>query len=89
MTTDSRTSNAVEWKIFDLQVRTVKLNNAKGFGFISVAEKSEDIFVHFHAIQGDGYRSLNEGHEVELTLVEGAKAMQAENVIKRWPIIEL
>ena len=57
--------------------------NAKGFGFITIPDKSEDIFVHFRAIQGDGYRSLNEGEEVEFTLVEGPKGLQAEEVSKR------
>ena len=43
----------------------------------------DDIFVHFRAIQGDGYRSLNEGQEVEFSLVEGPKGLQAEEVTKR------
>jgi CspA family cold shock protein len=56
----------------DRQVGTVKwFNNAKGFGFITMADRPDDIFVHFRAIQGDGYRSLNEGQEVEFALVEG------------------
>ncbi len=68
----------------DRQIGTVKwFNNAKGFGFITIADKPDDIFVHFRAIQGDGYRSLSEGQEVEFTLVEGPKGMQAENVVKR------
>ena len=58
-------------------------NNAMGFGFITISDKSEDIFVHFRAIQGEGYRSLNEGEEVEFTLVEGPKGLQAEEVNKR------
>ena len=58
-------------------------NNAKGFGFITMADRPDDIFVHFRAIQGDGYRSLNEGQEVEFTLVEGPKGLQAEEVTKR------
>ncbi|MEK9656493.1 MAG: cold-shock protein, partial [Halieaceae bacterium] len=50
----------------DRHVGTVKwFNNAKGFGFITMADRPDDIFVHFRAIQGDGYRSLNEGQEVE------------------------
>jgi len=54
----------------DRQVGTVKwFNNAKGFGFITMADRPDDIFVHFRAIQGDGYRSLNEGQEVEFVLV--------------------
>ena len=63
---------------------TVKwFNNAKGFGFITMADRPDDIFVHFRAIQGDGYRSLNEGEEVEFSLVEGPKGLQAEEVTKR------
>ena len=50
------------------QTGTVKwFNNAKGFGFIPMADRPGDIFVHFRAIQGDGYRSLNEGQEVEFS----------------------
>ncbi len=68
----------------DRQTGTVKwFNNAKGFGFITMADRSDDIFVHFRAIQGDGYRSLNEGQEVEFKLVEGPKGLQAEEVTKR------
>ena len=68
----------------DRQKGTVKwFNNAKGFGFITMADRSDDIFVHFRAIQGDGYRSLNEGQEVEFKLVEGPKGLQAEEVTKR------
>lgn len=68
----------------DRQTGTVKwFNNAKGFGFITMADRSDDIFVHFRAIQGDGYRSLSEGQEVEFKLVEGPKGLQAEEVTKR------
>jgi CspA family cold shock protein len=68
----------------DRQKGTVKwFNNAKGFGFITMADRPDDIFVHFRAIQGDGYRSLNEGQEVEFILVEGPKGLQAEEVTKR------
>ena len=67
----------------DRQTGTVKwFNNAKGFGFITMDDRPDDIFVHFRAIQGDGYRSLNEGQEVEFTLVEGPKGLQAEEVTK-------
>jgi len=66
------------------QTGTVKwFNNAKGFGFITMADRPGDIFVHFRAIEGDGYRSLNEGQEVEFNLVEGPKGLQAEEVAKR------
>ncbi len=62
---------------------TVKwFNNAKGFGFITREESSDDVFVHFRSIQGDGYRTLNEGQVVEFSLVEGPKGLQAEDVQK-------
>ena len=59
---------------------TVKWFNAsKGFGFIQ-RQSGEDVFVHFSAIQGDGYRSLNEGQAVEFEVIPGPKGMQASNV---------
>lgn len=62
---------------------TVKwFNNAKGFGFITRGESDEDIFVHFRSIQGEGYRTLNEGQPVEFTLTQGPKGLQAEDVSK-------
>jgi CspA family cold shock protein len=62
---------------------TVKwFNNAKGFGFISREESEDDVFVHFRSIQGDAYRTLDEGQLVEFTLVEGPKGLQAEDVSK-------
>ena len=61
---------------------TVKwFNNSKGFGFISGDGLERDIFVHFSAIQGDGYRSLEEGQTVEFTVVEGDKGLQARDVV--------
>jgi CspA family cold shock protein len=63
---------------------TVKwFNNAKGFGFINLPDSTDDIFVHFRAIQGDGYRSLRDGDTVEFELVEGPKGLQAEQVVKK------
>ncbi|MGL4796573.1 MAG: cold-shock protein [Paraclostridium sp.] len=56
-------------------------NNEKGFGFISV-EGDGDVFVHFSAIQGDGFKSLEEGQQVEFEVVEGAKGPQAANVTR-------
>lgn len=56
-------------------------NDAKGFGFIS-REDGPDVFVHFSAITGDGFRSLAENQEVEFEVVEGAKGPQAQNVVK-------
>ena len=59
---------------------TVKWFNAeKGFGFIS-REGADDVFVHFSAIQGDGFRTLKEGEEVEFDVQQGAKGLQASNV---------
>jgi CspA family cold shock protein len=61
---------------------TVKWFNAsKGFGFLS-QENGEDVFVHFSAIQGDGYKSLNEGDTVEFEVTTGPKGPQASNVKK-------
>jgi cold shock protein len=59
---------------------TVKWFNAdKGYGFIAV-EGGPDVFVHFSAITGDGYRSLDEGQKVEFDITQGQKGPQAENV---------
>jgi CspA family cold shock protein len=54
-------------------------NDAKGYGFIE-REEGEDVFVHFTAIAGDGFRTLAEGQEVEFDVVQGTKGPQAENV---------
>ncbi|AGX02023.1 MULTISPECIES: cold-shock protein CspD [Bacillales] len=56
-------------------------NNEKGFGFIEV-EGGDDVFVHFTAIQGDGFKSLEEGQEVSFEIVEGNRGPQAANVVK-------
>ncbi len=56
-------------------------NDAKGFGFIS-RENGPDVFVHFSAIQGEGFRSLAENQEVEFEVVQGQKGPQAQNVTK-------
>ena len=59
---------------------TVKwFNAAKGYGFIG-REEGDDVFVHFSAIQMDGYRRLDKGQEVEFTIEEGPKGLQAANV---------
>jgi len=61
---------------------TVKwFNGAKGYGFIT-REEGDDVFVHFKAILGDGYRTLNEGDEVTFEVENGAKGLQATNVKK-------
>lgn len=60
---------------------TVKWFNAeKGYGFLA-REGGPDVFVHFSAIQSDGYRSLSEGQRVEFTVEKGPKGLQASNVI--------
>ncbi len=56
-------------------------NNEKGLVFITV-DGGDDVFVHFSAIQGDGFKSLEEGQEVEFTIVEGARGPQAAEVTK-------
>jgi cold shock protein len=67
---------------FNMQNGKVKwFNNEKGFGFIEV-EGGDDVFVHFSAIQGDGYKSLEEGQEVSFEIVEGNRGPQAANVVK-------
>ena len=57
--------------------------NEKGFGFISVDE-GEDIFVHYSNIEGDGYKTLDEGQTVEFEIGEGKKGPEALNVNKIW-----
>ena len=61
---------------------TVKwFNGAKGYGFIT-REGGEDVFVHFKAIAGDGYKTLNEGDKVEFDVEQGPKGLQAAKVTK-------
>ncbi len=67
---DSRVTGTVKW-----------FNAAKGYGFIA-HEGGKDVFVHFSAIQMNGYRTLSEGDQVEFTIEDGAKGPQAVNVTK-------
>jgi CspA family cold shock protein len=61
---------------------TVKwFSSQKGYGFIT-PEEGNDVFVHYSALQGDGYKSLEEGQEVEFEIQQGPKGEQAANVVK-------
>ena len=63
-----------------MQKGTVKwFNGAKGYGFITT-EEGQDVFVHYNSILGDGYKSLNEGDEVQFEIEQGPKGLQATNV---------
>lgn len=56
-------------------------SNQKGYGFIT-PEEGADVFVHYTAIQGDGYKTLDEGQEVDFEITSGPKGDQAQNVVK-------
>src|SRR5438034_316582 len=77
----SATRSSTDRRRFQMRsTGTVKwFNDAKGFGFITTAS-GEDVFVHFSAIQAQGFRSLPEGASVEFDLVQGPKGLQAQNV---------
>jgi len=65
-----------------MQGRIKWFNNSKGYGFIG-RDGGPDVFVHYSAIAGDGYRTLQEGDSVEFEIVQGAKGPQAANVTKQ------
>jgi CspA family cold shock protein len=76
------TTNNDEEKLYVKEKGVVKwFNAAKGYGFIQRAS-GDDVFVHFSAIQSNGYRSLDEGAEVEFEVKQGPKGLQAENVTR-------
>ena len=61
---------------------TVKwFNDSKGFGFVTRDDGEKDVFVHHSAIQGEGFKTLAEGQQVEFTVTQGQKGPQAENVV--------
>ena len=65
----------------DRIIGTVKwFNGSKGYGFIE-QENGEDVFVHYTAIRAEGYRNLQEGQEVEFSIIEGPRGLQAEDVV--------
>jgi len=64
----SKTTGTVKW-----------FNESKGFGFIE-QESGPDVFAHFKAITGEGFKTLNEGQSVEFTVTQGEKGLQAENI---------
>jgi CspA family cold shock protein len=68
--------------VSDKEIGTVKwFNGQKGYGFIE-RDSGGDVFVHFSAIVGDGFKNLDEGQRVEFTVVEGDKGPQAQEVVK-------
>ncbi|HBG22398.1 MAG TPA: cold-shock protein [Peptococcaceae bacterium] len=64
-----------------MQGRVKWFNQEKGYGFIE-CDDGDDVFVHYSAIQGDGFKTLAEGQQVEFDIVEGARGPQASNVVK-------
>jgi CspA family cold shock protein len=75
-------NNKIKSRYFKMATGTVKwFNDAKGFGFISQDDGGDDVFVHFSAIQSEGFKALAEGQNVEFEVEDGQKGPQARNVI--------
>jgi cold shock protein len=65
----------------DMTTGTVKFfNSEKGFGFIATSTGEKDVFVHYSNVVGDGYKSLEEGQQVEFDVAQGRKGLEAQNV---------
>jgi CspA family cold shock protein len=78
-----RTAQSAEQEYLMRTTGTVKwFNDAKGFGFITPADGERDCFVHYSAIQGNGFKTLAEGEAVEFDLVQGEKGPAADNVVR-------
>jgi len=84
MPTAAPRAEAARKEVSDMPIKgTVKwFNNEKGFGFIIREDGGKDCFVHHTAIQGEGYRSLNEGDRVEFEETQGPKGPAAQNVVR-------
>ncbi len=81
MPNDTRSNGSEEENVARIRGKVKWFNNAKGFGFIG-RDDGPDVFVHYSAISSEGYKSLQEGDDVEFEIVQGQKGPQADNVVK-------